>query len=170
MRMNPNWRSPSHTAFSEVYVPAVAEAVKSFVKSKLKGCTVTLVLDEMKNSCGQYINFVVSTNSQTSIGNEVFFWECMQSEGSTAGAIAKKISIVANELEKAGIDCHSYATDNCNAMIATEKYTVTESGRRLSRIPCSSHALNNIFKDFVNKNPTIRETWNLVQFILNHHK
>ena len=51
-RFNSNWRSPSHTAVTDQYIPAVAIAIKQYVISHLRGHSVTLILDEMRNPCG----------------------------------------------------------------------------------------------------------------------
>ena len=163
-RFNSNWRSPSHTAVTNQYIPAVAIAIKQYVISRLRGHSVTLILDEMRNPCGSYINFIIAVNKESSDDMEMYFWECMESSGSTARQIATKISEVADELENYDIICQSYATDNCHAMIKTEQYCTTKSGRNIVRVPCSSHILNNILKDFVEKNPDIKETWSLVLF------
>jgi len=63
---NKNWRSVSRSFFTNECIPRVAEVVKSYILERLTGKEVTVILDEMKNAYGSYINFVITTNGQTS--------------------------------------------------------------------------------------------------------
>ena len=164
--LNKSWRSVSHTAFTTKYLPAVAKSVKQYIITQLRDRQVTLVLDEMRNSCGSYINFVIAVDGRSESGTELYFWKCMKSEGSTSAQISSQMCDVVQELEQVNIYCSTYSTDNCNAMRGTEDLASLLCGRKLVRIPCTSHILNNILKDFINKNVFIKDIWDNVFSVL----
>ena len=56
-----SWTGVSTTKFSTILIPEVAKAIKDYVKKELKGCFVSIIVDEMKNKSGSYINFVLAT-------------------------------------------------------------------------------------------------------------
>ena len=51
-------------------------------------------------------------------------------------------------------------------MRGTEDLASLLCGRKLVRIPCTSHILNNILKDFYNKNVFIKDIWDNVFSVL----
>lgn len=162
---NKNWRPVSRSFFTNVCIPRVAEVVKNYIKERLVGKEVTVILDEMKNPYGSYINFVIATDGQTSDETELYFWRCMQSDGGTSEQIAAQLRDIITELHDCNISCHSYTTDNCSAMRGTEKCLLSMFGRKIPRIPCSSHIINNILKDFIEKVPFLSELWGKVRNI-----
>ena len=160
---NKNWRSVSRSFFTNECIPRVAEVVKSYILERLTGKEVTVILDEMKNAYGSYINFVIATNGQISDETELYFWRCLQSDGRTSEQIAAQLRNVIAELHDNNISCHSYTADNCSAMRGTEKCLLSMFGRKIPRIPCSSHIINNILKDFIEKVPFLSELWEKVR-------
>ena len=164
-QFNSNWKSPSHTTVINQYIPAIATAIKEYIISRLKGRSVTLILDETKNSHGLYINIIISVDSELSNNTEMYFWDCMESSGSTDREIIVKMCEVADELEDYDILCKAYAVGNCHIVIRKGEVCTTKSGRNISRVPCISHILNNIFRDFIERNRDISRTWSCVLLV-----
>ena len=59
-----SWTGVSTTKYSTIFIPEVAKAIKDYVKKELKGCFVTIIVDEMKNKSGSYINFILATSER----------------------------------------------------------------------------------------------------------
>ena len=156
-----SWTGVSTTKFSTILIPEVAKAIKDYVKKKLKGCFVSIIVDEMKNKSGSYINFVLATRKDEDTP-VLFFWDCKRSSGGKATDIASYISQEIYSLEECGIHCISYVSDNCNAMRATEKVLNQFTQEHIHRIPCASHVLNNILKDFIKRVEVINTVWTQV--------
>lgn len=162
--LNPSWRSPNTTQFTTVFLPLVAKSVKEYIKKELKGRFVSIIVDEMTNNNNCYLNFVLATRGAKNI-SQLYFWDCKESCGRKALDIAQQILGEINHLEENGIHCNSYVTDNCNTMRSTEKLVNAETNETITRIPCSSHILNNILKDFIDKIDCLNSLWNHVCFI-----
>ena len=161
---NSHWQSPSRATVINHYIPAITTAIKQYVISRLKGHSVTLILDERKSSYGSYIHFMVAVNTESSGGMEMYFWECMESSASTAWQISRKLCEIADELESYGIRCQSYTTDNCRAMIKAKEYYTTKLGKQIAHMPTLAYILNNVLKGFFEKNLKVQKIWNLVFF------
>ena len=161
---NSHWRSPSHTTVLNQFIPVIATAIKQYIISRLKGHSVTLILDERKNSNRSYINFIVAINMESFEGVEMYFWECMEASTSTAWQISRKLCEVTDELESYGIICQSFATDNCRAMIKAKEYYTTKVVRQITHMPSVAYILNNVLKGLFTKSRKIQKTWDLVLF------
>lgn len=145
-------------------IPKCVNRMKKYLTERLRGQTVCLVVDEMASFGIAYYNFIVCC--RVSRGREknqpgIFLWDSRILNSSTAEAIGNEIGKVADELMEYGIVVDSYVSDNCNAMKKSEVFAVTKEGKQLKRQSCGSHALNNIFKDFLSFRQ-IKQLWDNV--------
>lgn len=99
--------------------------MRKLVVNQLYGLEVCLIVDEMTNSIGSYLNFLMACYSPTG-GRDLsptmgtFSWRTVSIQEYTAIVYAKEIAKVVKELEDEGMKVSSYASDNCSTMIATE--------------------------------------------------
>ncbi len=146
----------SRTHITKTSIPKCVKKMKEFMLSKLKGKSVCLVIDEMTKFNTSYTNvllcskIVLKDNKEI---NAVFFWDTLVLEDGSSASIGRAVSCIADDLEKEGIMVSSFASDNCSAMRKAEEFVVTQSGRKIPRVSCGSHALNNVFKDIMKEKP-----------------
>ena len=144
--------------------------MRKLVVNQLYGLEVCLIVDEMTNSIGSYLNFLMACYSSTG-GRDLsptmgtFFWRTVSIQEYTAIAYAKEIAKVVKELEDEGMKVSSYASDNCITMIATESLLHSLCGKPVTRIPCASHMLNNVLKELIKTVPEISSVWNQVHYL-----
>lgn len=132
--------------------------MRKLVVNQLYGLEVCLIVDEMTNSMGSYLNFLMACYSPTggrdlSPAMGTYFWRTVSIQEYTAIAYAKEIAKVVKELEDEGMKVSSYASDNCSTMIATESLLHSLCGKPVTRIPCASHMLNNVLKELIKTVP-----------------
>lgn len=167
--LNSSWRKPSYKKIKEVQ-HSVAMKMRKLVVNQLYGLEVCLIVDEMTNSIGSYLNFLMACYSSTG-GRDLsptmgtYFWRTVSIQEYTAIAYAKEIAKVVKELEDEGMKVSSYASDNCSTMIATESLLHSLCGKPVTRIPCASHMLNNVLKELIKTVPEISSVWNQVHYL-----
>lgn len=167
--LNASWRKPSYKKIKEVQ-HSVAMKMRKLVVNQLYGLEVCLIVDEMTNSIGSYLNFLMACYSSTG-GRDLsptmgtFFWRTVSIQEYTAIVYAKEIAKVVKELEDEGMKVSSYASDNCITMIATESLLHSLCGKPVTRIPCASHMLNNVLKELIKTVPEISSVWNQVHYL-----
>ena len=167
--LNSSWRKPSYKKIKEVQ-HSVAMKMRKLVVNQLYGLEVCLIVDEMTNSIGSYLNFLMACYSSTG-GRDLsptmgtYFWRTVSIQEYTAIVYAKEIAKVVKELEDEGMKVSSYASDNCITMIATESLLHSLCGKPVTRIPCASHMLNNVLKELIKTVPEISSVWNQVHYL-----
>ena len=131
-----------------VSLPKCEKRMREYFISRLRGSSVCLVVDEMAKYSVSYFNFTLCGNilDHGCYKHFIVFWDSKILDNSTSSSIGKAISETTDELLSYGINVTSFASDNCNAMKKAE-YCVCSDGRKLKRVACGSHALNNIFKE-----------------------
>ncbi len=147
-----------------VSIPKCERRMREFIISHLKGSNVCVVIDEMTKFGTTYCNFLLCARVEMSIDpekNAVFFWDSRILDDSTSLTIGQAIGRIADELEAYGITVASFASDNCNSMKKAEDYALCSSGRKIRRVPCGSHALNNILKELLEMEP-LKSIWGRV--------
>ena len=157
-----SWTGVSTTKLSKVFIPEVAKAIKDYVKKELKGCFVSIIVDEMKDKSGSYINFILATRKGDNTP-VLFFWDCKISSGSKAADIASSLSQEISLLEECGIHCVSYVSDHCDAMQATETILNQFTQEYIRPMPCASHILDSILRDFIKSVEVINTVWTQVR-------
>ena len=132
-----------------VSLPKCEKRMREYFISRLRGSSVCLVVDEMAKYSVSYFNFTLCGNilDHGCYKHFIVFWDSKILDNSTSSSIGKAISETTDELLSYGINVTSFASDNCNAMKKAEEYCVCSDGRKLKRVACGSHALNNIFKE-----------------------
>ena len=148
-------------------IPKCVRRMRQYIMERLRGQTVCLVVDEMASFGIAYYNFIVCCRISKERGRDqpgVFFWDSRVLKSITAESIGTTIASVADELMEHGIEVDSYVSDNCNSMKKSEVYAVTSNGKQLKRRSCGSHALNNIFKDFLSLSQ-IKDVWENVSYV-----
>ena len=167
--LNSSWRKPSYKKIKEVQ-HSVAMKMRKLVVNQLYGLEVCLIVDEMTNSMGSYLNFLMACYSPTggrdlSPAMGTYFWRTVSIQEYTAIVYAKEIAKVVKELEDEGMKVSSYVSDNCSTMIATESLLHSLCGKPVTRIPCASHMLNNVLKELIKTVPEISSVWNQVHYL-----
>ena len=132
-----------------VSLPKCEKRMREYFISRLRGSSVCLVVDEMAKYSVSYFNFTLCgiILDHGCYKHFIVFWDSKILDNSTSSSIGKAISETTDELLSYGINVTSFASDNCNAMKKAEVYCVCSDGRKLKRVACGSHALNNIFKE-----------------------
>ena len=78
-----SWTGVSTTKYSTVFIPEVAKAIKDYAKMELKGCFVSIIVDEVKSKNGSYIHFLLATRKDDDTP-VLFYWDCKKLNGSKA--------------------------------------------------------------------------------------
>ena len=132
-----------------VSLPKCEKRMREYFISRLRGSSVCLVVDEMAKYSVSYFNFTLCgiILDHGCYKHFIVFWDSKILDNSTSSSIGKAISETTDEFLSYGINVTSFASDNCNAMKKAEEYCVCSDGRKLKRVACGSHALNNIFKE-----------------------
>ena len=150
----------SRTAMMDKYLPRCAKIVVDFVAQKIKCKTVCLIIDEMSKSGTSFVNLLLCTGDDGSMDmkNPVYFWDCTRLPSNNAVSLGSLIANTIKDLEALEMTVNSYSSDNCRTMVAALEYAEKKCGKKLVRVPCTSHVMNLILKDLVNHD-CIKNVW-----------
>ena len=157
----------SRKHITDVSLPKCEKKMREYYVNHLHNSSVCLVVDEMTKYGVSYYNSTLCGTISVNRRDKyvVVFWDSKTLNDSTSSSIGKAIAETADELLKEGINVTSFASDNCNAMKKAEDYCVCSDGRRLKRVACGSHTLNNIFKEMMTLEP-MNGIWETVSVYL----
>lgn len=161
---NHSWRAPTDYELMKE-VRQLSARVKTRVVNELTGKEACITVDEMTDSSGSHLNFLLSTNEvDTELGQERgnFYWKSVRITVLDAESIGLKIAEVIRELNDVNIRVNSYSCDNCATMVATQRVVSRDCGKPVVRVPCMSHILNNILKELLRTGDVLPRVWESV--------
>lgn len=123
-----------------------------------------MVIDEMQKMGKSYYNILISSLGEDATGcarPEIFFFDCVRLLTDDAESIGSLLANTVLFLKDHDIDVTSYSSDNCAVMKRALDVVIEKTGVQMKRIPCASHAVNLILKDFM-KEQCIERVWNKV--------
>ena len=160
-----NWRPVSASTISTRYLKECAATVRDYIALRLRGKVACLIIDEMQKNDISFYNILLSvvneTNGNDGSGIEYYFWESKELKDGDAESIGFLIGSTIQEVRQYGIVVNCYSSDNCAVMQATQRVASAVSLTPLRRIPCASHALNNILKSLLMED-ALKVIWNNV--------
>ena len=163
-RLNP----VSRTCLVNNYLLKCGDWIRKYILDKLKGRTACLIIDEMQKKGKSYYNILVSSLGEDDEGRaqtEIFFWDTARLLCGDADSIATLLARTVLFLKDQDIHVTSYSSDNCAVMKKVLPVVVEKTGIQMKRIPCASHAVNLILKDFMEQN-CIDRVWVRVRLLV----
>lgn len=163
-RLNP----VSRTCLVNNYLLKGGDWIRKYILDKLKGRTACLIIDEMQKKGKSYYNILVSSLGEDDEGRaqtEIFFWDTARLLCGDADSIATLLARTVLFLKDQDIHVTSYSSDNCAVMKKVLPVVVEKTGIQMKRIPCASHAVNLILKDFMEQN-CIDRVWVRVRLLV----
>jgi len=162
-----SWRRISRKTLTTKYIPLCAQQTRSYVLKQLYEKHPCLIIDEMKKNGNSYYNLLLSSLMTRADGSnyvEVYYLDCLRLQSDNAESIGTAIGSTVKALADKKVYVNCYASDNCAVMIKAAEIACKVAGTTITRVPCASHALNNVFKTFMNQ-PQIHSIWCMVIYM-----
>lgn len=157
---NSRWIPVSPVTIASKYVQECSNTVHDYVVNRLKGRTACLIIDETMKGETSYYNLLLSTAEEDGDkpSVEVLLWDIKELKVNDAESVGVLIGSTILELERNGINVNAYSSDNCSVMDAAARTASIVAMKKVRRVPCASHALNNILKSLLQEN-CLKSLW-----------
>lgn len=123
-----------------------------------------MIIDEAMKEETSFYNLLLSAvdednDSGTSV--ELFLWDVKELKVNDAESVGVLVGETILELQKLGITVNAYSSDNCPVMDAAATTASAVAFKKVRRVPCASHAFNNILKALIREN-CLKHLWDSV--------